>query len=156
MSRNIIAAIFAGAATAWHVVQDAIEADFAKVRSVLPSSALGDFDAAKTELKQAASDALSAAAGAAMVYAPTVVNVVEKTLDDALVSLTGGVAAPLTPLLNQGIDDVAAHAVAAIRAWQLKQKAGAASLAQNTAPTDLSKGTAASFLAGSGQVAAGG
>lgn len=159
MSRNIIAAIFAGAATAWHVIQDAIEADFAKVKSALPASAAGDLVAAQSELKQAASDALSAAAGAAMVYAPLVVNVVEKTLDDALVSLTGGVAAPLTPLLNQGIDDVASHAIAAIHAWQLKQKVLAAGISPDQTNSLRSPPVVSSLTgsaAGSASVATGG
>lgn len=135
---SLISRIFSGAVRIWSLVEKEIEDDFAKVKDALPASAQPDLDAMKSELKQAASDALSAAAGSALVYAPAATKAVENAADGALAALTGGLSTPLNPLLNSGIEQIEGHLVAAIRGWALKAKASAVpgpSVAANTAIT---------------------
>ncbi len=123
---NIIAQIAHGIATAWQEVETAIEADAAKVKAALPASALPGFDAAVTDLKQGASDALSAAQGSLSAVAPDLTKGIEALVDSAVVTLTNGAATPLVPIVNMGLDEIEALALNAIKAKFLSVKAGMA------------------------------
>jgi hypothetical protein len=108
---NIIASIFNGAVAVWALVEKEIEADFAKVKAVLPASAQRALETS------------------ALVYAPAATKAIEGVCDNALAALTGGVSVPLNPLLNSGIEQIEGHLVAAIRAKSIKAKADAVSTA---------------------------
>ncbi|THD80642.1 MAG: hypothetical protein E7812_07890 [Phenylobacterium sp.] len=120
---NIIAKIAAGAVTLWRDVESAIEADAAKVRAALPASSLPNFDASVVTLKQGASDALGVADGSLAAAAPDLTKGLDALVDTALVTLTNGIATPLVPIVNLGLDQLESMAVNAIRARILKAKA---------------------------------
>lgn len=127
---NIIAQIAHGLVVVWHDVEAQIDADVAKVKAALPASALPNFDAAVSIIKQGASDTLGVADGSLASVAPDLTQGVDALIDAALVTLTNGAITPLLPIVNMGIDKVEDLLVAAVRAKILKAKAG---LAQPTA-----------------------
>jgi hypothetical protein len=61
---NIISQIITGAKTVWNDIVADIESDAAKVKAALPASAVPDFTATISDLKQGASDALGREGGA--------------------------------------------------------------------------------------------
>lgn len=123
---NIIAAIATKVETVWSAAEAAIDADFAKIEAALPASAAPNLAAVKSDLKQAASDALSTAASGAAPYAPALSKVLETAADAALAELTGGLSQPYNPLLNSGIDKIVADGLAMLQGWALSAKAAAA------------------------------
>lgn len=128
---NVIASIFSGAVTLWHDAESAIEDLVAKVKAELPASANPGFDAAVSDLKQFASDALTTMDSGLAAVAPTIAAGAEKVLDDALVTMTNGLAVPLIPLTNKGVEDITALLVSIAHGWELKAKAA---LAANNTP----------------------
>lgn len=124
---NIITAIYTGVVKDWTAAEAAIEALVAKVKSALPASATPQLAQAISDVKQLASDALTIADSGLSAVAPMLVGAVEKAADEALVTLTNGMALPLVPMTNKGIEDAAAVIVAAAKGWELKAKAGLAS-----------------------------
>jgi hypothetical protein len=135
LTMNIIAKIAAGAVTLWRDIESAIEADAAKVRAALPASSLPNFDAAVASLKQGASDALGAADGSLAAAAPDLTKGIDALVDSALATLTNGLATPLVPIVNLGLDQLESLTVNAVRARILKAKADmAAGAAGQAAP----------------------
>lgn len=124
--QSVITNIVSGATKLWHEVVTDIEADAAKVRAALPSSALPNFDAAVSVIKQGASDAISLADSAFAGSAGRIAPAIEAALDAELVALTNGAALPLVPLVNDGVDKLDAFAVSVAHAWALKAKAALA------------------------------
>lgn len=128
---SIISKIVSGVVTAWHDAEKEIDALALEVKNALPASAQPNLAAAISDVKQAASDALSIADSSLAGVAPVLVRGIETLADNALVSLTNGLALPLVPMTNKGIEDASALIIAAARAWELKAKA---SLAANNTP----------------------
>ena len=131
---GIITQILNGAVKIFDVAETDIEAAIAKIKGALPASAQGDLVATATDLKQAASDALTTVASAEAAYAPTLAKVVEAAADDALGILLNGYSVPLIPLVNGGIDKIVDTATATLQAWAVSVKAQAATTTVVTAP----------------------
>lgn len=127
---NIIAKIVSGAVTLWTDIVNEIEGDAAKVKAALPASAIPAFDVTVSDLKQGASDALSAVTAGATSVAPGLVKGLEALADQELAVATNGLAVPLVPLVNTGIDNIAAAGIASLKAWALKAKASLAAPAK--------------------------
>lgn len=77
-------------------------------------------------MKQGASDTLTLASGALASAAPALTTGLEKLADAALGTVSNGVALPLVPMVNSGIDDLVNLGIATLQAWALKAKAGLA------------------------------
>ena len=75
-----------------------------------------------SDIKQAASDAISLGDTVLGVVVGPAVAALEKAADAALLEATGGIAAPAIPLVNAGIDTMAATLKNAVDVWALKQK----------------------------------
>src|SRR5579872_1173358 len=118
---TIIGKIVTGAETLWSNIVGEIEADAAKVKAALPASAIPNFDATVSDLKQGASDALGLASAGLTGGEPELVAGIEAALDGALVAGTNGAAVPLVPLVNQGMSNLAALATHTVNAWLLKR-----------------------------------
>lgn len=116
----------------WNAAEAEIEKDWNAVKAALPASAQVNADAALADLKQAASDAITTAASAEAVYAPTLAKGIESVADSALAALLGGFSVPLIPVTNAGIDKLVDTATATLQSWALKAKS---SLATNNTPT---------------------
>ncbi len=84
-----------------------------------------------SDIKQAASDAVSDADAAFAAFIGPATASLESSLDTALAGYTHGFSLILNPLINDTIDKIAAAAVAEANAWALKAKA---SLAPASAP----------------------
>lgn len=137
---NIIAQIYSGVVKAWDTAVADIEADYAKVKAALPASAAPGLAAVVSDIKQGASDAIGLGAAAATDAAPLITAGVEKLADSALATASNGLALPLVPLVNDGIDNIVALATNALNAWALKTKAG---LVPNSQPAGLVPAAAA-------------
>lgn len=124
---NIITQIWTGAEKVWDTVEADITADIAKVEAVLPGAA-----PVIADIKQAASDALGIAAGDVVTYEPQLATGLEAVLDAAMTKYSGGLALPLVPGVNAGVQGIGTKAAAIIQAWLLKQQAA---LAENNATT---------------------
>lgn len=144
---SIITKILTGAETVWDAIETEITNDWNKVKSALPASSQSGATAILSDLKQAASDAITTAAGAEAVYAPTLAKGIETVADNALAALLGGFSVPLIPVTNAGIDKLVDTGTATFQAWALKAKA---SLATNNVPA----ATASAATAQSGQQSA--
>lgn len=126
VGETVIGKIASGAVKVWHEAEALIDADAQKVKNVLPASALPGFDAVVSDIKQGASDALSTVVNGTGSAAPAFVKGLEGLADNALVAGTNGAALPLVPIVNEGIDKLAALGIAALQAWALKAKANLA------------------------------
>ena len=124
--QSVISDIVSGAKKLWSEVVTDIEADAAKVRAALPSSAIPNFDAVVSEIKQGASNAISFTDSAFASSADRIAKALEPALDAELAALTNGAALPLVPLVNDGVDKLDAFAVSVAHAWALKAKAALA------------------------------
>ncbi len=76
-----------------------------------------------TDVKQAASNAISMADSALSSYILPAASATEAALDAALAAVTHGASVPLNPFVNDGIDRIAAAVKAEADAWSLKAKA---------------------------------
>ena len=139
---NILTEIWTDAEKVWSSIATTIEGDVARVEAVLPGAA-----PVVADIKQAASDALGAVATAEATYEPTLVSALEGLADAALTKVTGGLALPLVPLTNSGIQDIANLGQKWFQAWALKTQA---SLAENNAAQGGGTASAASTGAASG------
>jgi hypothetical protein len=132
---NIISQIITGAKTVWNDIVADIENDAAKVKAALPASAVPDFNATISDLKQGASDALGLADAGLTGAEPALVAGLETALDNALGVATGGASLPLNPLVNAGLTNLATLATSTVNAWLLKQQAAMAPAA--SAPSQV-------------------
>jgi hypothetical protein len=124
---SVISKIASGAMTVWTDIENDIEADYAKVKAALPASAQATLATTVTDVKQGASDAISYLDSAASTVLPALAKTGEAALDQALATNSNGVALPLVPLVNGGIDDIVSMLVSTAQAWGLKAKASLAS-----------------------------
>jgi hypothetical protein len=124
---SVISKIASGALTVWDDIEGVIDADAAKISKTLPASAQTTLAATVSDVKQGASDAISMLTTAGAAVLPTLAKDGEAVLDQALATYSNGVALPLVPMVNAGIDDIVSMAVAAAQAWGLKAKASLAS-----------------------------
>lgn len=77
-----------------------------------------------SDIKQAASDAISIGEGAlGAIITPAALSI-EATLDATLSAATHGLSVPFNPIINAGIDTIANALKAEIDAWSAKTKAG--------------------------------
>lgn len=76
-----------------------------------------------TDLKQAASDAISTGQSALGPIITDGAIALEALLEKALASATGGLSVVANPLINAGVDDIAKMLKATIDHWALKTKA---------------------------------
>lgn len=123
---NIIAKIETGAVAVWNDIVNDIDADYSKVKAVLPASAAAGLANVVSDIKQGASDALGALADGAPTAGAELTTGLENLADSALATASNGVALPLVPMVNKGIDDIVSKGTAALQAWALKVKAGLA------------------------------
>ena len=126
---TVITKIASGAVKLWNEAEALIDADVDKIKSALPASALPNFDAVVSDVKQGASDTLTLAGGALSAAAPTFTKGLEGLADTAMATVSNGEALPLVPLVNSGIDELVNLGVAALQAWGLQQKAALAKAA---------------------------
>jgi iron uptake system EfeUOB component EfeO/EfeM len=124
---SVISKIASGALTVWDDIEGVIDADAAKISKTLPASAQTTLAATVSDVKQGASDAISMLTTAGAAVLPTLAKDGEAVLDQALATYSNGVALPLVPMVNAGIDEIVGMAVAAAQAWGLKAKASLAS-----------------------------
>lgn len=135
----------------WNAAEAEIEKDWNAVKAALPASAQVNADAALADLKQAASDAITTAASAEAVYAPTLAKGIESVADSALAALLGGFSVPLIPVTNAGIDKLVDTATATLQSWALKAKATLANT--NTLTQGIKQGLATGSAQGLGSTA---
>ncbi len=97
--------------------------------------------AIQSDLKQAASEAVTMADSALGKYIAPATAGIEAAADLALAGVTGGKSIPFNPLINDGIDRIAAAIKSEADAWALKAKAA---LVTPPAATVTSAGSQAS------------
>lgn len=136
---SIITQIWTGITKDFTAAETWIDNAVAAVKKALPGAAT-TLDAIGSDIKQAASDAIGMADSALIGIAPAATKAVEVAADAALTAYTGGLALPLTPLTNDGIEKVEALIVSTANAWSLKAKAALAGNNGNAVATSTSNG----------------
>lgn len=127
---NIIAQIAKGAVTIWDDVEGWFTTAVAKVNAVLPGAAAVETSLV-SEVKQGASDVLSAVGDGVLTPAEqALITGIDGLADAAMTAASGGTALPLVPMTNTAINGIVNKGYAALQAWALKQSAA---LAENTA-----------------------
>ena len=126
VATSVMTFVLNGATKVWEDVESLADAQEAKIKAALPASAQGDLAAVVSDVKQGASDVISLGADVASVGLPVLATEGEKLLDQAMATYSNGVALPLVPLVNKGIDQIANAAIATAKAWALKTKAALA------------------------------
>lgn len=76
-----------------------------------------------TDAKQMLSDAIGMADSALSSHVGEVADAAETALEAALAKATNGISVPFNPLIEDGIDKLAAAAVAAAHLWAMQTKA---------------------------------
>ena len=101
---------------------------FGKLLTNSPPSVQAGVAQAESDFKQAASNAVALADTAVAPLLATATVAVNTAVNGALVAATGGAAAPLTPLVDAGIDSIinALHAEIDAVAAQFRASLGAA------------------------------
>lgn len=122
---SIITQIWGGIVRDFTAAETWIDNAVAAVEKALPGAA-STINSIGSDIKQAASDAIGMADSALVAIAPVATKAVETAADAALATYTGGLALPLTPLTNDGIEKVEALIVSTANAWSLKAKAALA------------------------------
>ena len=79
---TVISKIASGVVTLWKDAEAIIDGDAAKVKAALPASALPNFDAVVSDIKQGASDTLSLTTTATVAAAPALAKGLEALADD--------------------------------------------------------------------------
>ncbi len=131
--QSVVSKIIHGVVTVWDAAEADVDAAFNAIKATLPASAQGALVADVAAVKQAASDALTFASGAAGDAEKTLAAGLEAALDAYLTTATNGAAVPLVPVVNTGIDSVGNLALGVVQSWLLSAKAGLAGNAQKAA-----------------------
>lgn len=99
---------------------------FSHILSGAPAAVQTAVSTGLSDFKQAASNAVSLADAAIAPHLAEATTVVEAAVDKLMTVATGGIGTPLIPLVNDGIDQLAAALKAEIDAGAAKAKASLA------------------------------
>lgn len=124
--QSVISKIVHGAVTLWDDAEAEINAAETAIKNTLPASAQGALAADVTAVKQAASDAISFVSGGVGDAEKTLAATIETALDAYMTTATNGVAVPLVPVVNKGIDGIGNLALGVVQSWLLSAKASLA------------------------------
>lgn len=131
---GIVSKIINGVVILWDDAEKDIDAAWAKIKAVLPASAQANLATVVADVKQSASDAISLVQTGVDDSAVVFSKALEASADAYMAAQSNGVALPLVPLVNKGIDDATALGTSIFNGWALSLKADLATPTTPTAP----------------------
>lgn len=129
--QSVFSKIVHGVVTVWDDAETEVNNLYSAIKSILPASAQAMLAADVAAAKQAASNGIGLLAASIGPDERALVAGIETALNAFLVAKTGGLAVPLVPIVDSGINAAGSLVSDTVTSWLLSAKA---SLAANPAP----------------------